>query len=488
MAISNKKNQSKHDDSDDNQLSRRKFMQAAGVGAGALAVSAISNHTSAGHPLPKGSNSSHYDAIVVGAGFAGLTAARELRHDGKRVLVLEASNRLGGRTFTSTFAGHKVELGGMELHWVQPHVWAETKRYNLDIEAADDGQFNKIVLFADGELKEIPVGEALSGLAESWTRFNEDARAIYPRPYDPFFQEDFKTLDNISYQDRIDSLNLPKDQANLLGAILSMSTSGFVKDAAYIEQLRWWSLSGWSFEVLMDTAAYQMKDGMNALSKAIADDADADIKLNTPVYRVEHNKERVKVFTDNDEIFTADSLVMTAPLPTLKDFEFEPALPVAKLEASNESHNGHGTKMYVRVKGQHPGYRAFASNPYPVSLMYTKYVDVETDSTIFLCFGPSSDLLDMNDDAAIQKVVDDLLPGGQVLEAFGYDWNADPYAQGTWCTFKTEQTTKYLAELQKPDGRLFFASSDFASGWRGFIDGAIESGLQAADDIKKLLS
>ena len=468
------------------QLSRRKFIQTASVGA-ALATGVNTSTSSYAKQSNTAviMNKSHYDVIVVGAGFAGLTSARELRHDGKNVLVLEASNRIGGRTFTSEFAGHKVELGGMEIHWVQPHVWAETKRYHLDIEPAGDGQVNQVVVYTDGKRKEISPPQAFTYLQEAWEKFNEDSRAVFPRPYDPFFQDNYKKYDHISYQDRIDSLNLQEDQASILGGILSMSCSGFTNEASLVEQLRWWSLSGWSFEVLLDTASYQLKDGMNAMIQAMADDGNADIKLNAPVYRVEHNIDRVTITTEDDEIFTADAVVMAIPLPTLKDIEFAPKLSPEKIAASKEGHTGHGTKMFVRVKGQYPGFWAFAPNPNPISLMYTKIVD--SDSTIFLCFGPSNDLIDINDDEAVQSAVNKLLSGVNVIESFGYDWNADPFAQGTWCTFKKTQMTKYLAELQKPEGRVFFASSDFASGWRGFIDGAIESGLKTAYEIKRLL-
>lgn len=55
-----------------------------------------------------------HDVVVVGAGFAGLTAARELRHRGASVLVLEARDRIGGRTWTDHRLGHDLEIGGTE--------------------------------------------------------------------------------------------------------------------------------------------------------------------------------------------------------------------------------------------------------------------------------------------------------------------------------------------------------------------------------------
>ena len=73
------------------------------------------------------------DVVVIGGGFAGLTAARELRHAGLDVLLLEARERIGGRTMTTEMSGHTVELGGTWVHWYQPHVWAELTRYGIGV-------------------------------------------------------------------------------------------------------------------------------------------------------------------------------------------------------------------------------------------------------------------------------------------------------------------------------------------------------------------
>jgi monoamine oxidase len=73
------------------------------------------------------------DVVVIGAGFAGLVAARELGRAGLDVLVLEARGRVGGRTWTDRRLGHDLELGGTWVHWVQPHTWAEMTRYGRQI-------------------------------------------------------------------------------------------------------------------------------------------------------------------------------------------------------------------------------------------------------------------------------------------------------------------------------------------------------------------
>ncbi len=83
-----------------------------------------------------------FDTIVIGGGIAGLTAARDLRQAGLSVLVLEARERLGGRTWYRPFAGtdQNVEMGGTWLvERYQPHIAAEIERYGLPVAQSPAG-------------------------------------------------------------------------------------------------------------------------------------------------------------------------------------------------------------------------------------------------------------------------------------------------------------------------------------------------------------
>src|SRR5437588_11114709 len=94
-----------------NSFSRRDMLRLLGVGAtGALFPDAACAASDA--PPPR-----RLDTIVVGAGMAGLAAARALRRSGKQIAVLEARDRVGGRVKAGKLAGHAIDLGGM---WVGP--------------------------------------------------------------------------------------------------------------------------------------------------------------------------------------------------------------------------------------------------------------------------------------------------------------------------------------------------------------------------------
>ena len=123
-------------------------------------------------------------SVVIGAGFAGLVAARELGRAGFGVLVLEARGRVGGRTWTDRRLGHDLELGGTWVHWVQPHTWAEMTRYGREITrspAAGEAYW----LGAGGAPRAGTLEEFMALIADGQQAIVDDVRAAIPRGIDP---------------------------------------------------------------------------------------------------------------------------------------------------------------------------------------------------------------------------------------------------------------------------------------------------------------
>ena len=110
-----------------------------------------------------------FDVIVIGGGFAGVTAAREATLDGASTLLLEARDRLGGRTWTHRWNETDVELGGGGVHWHQPHVWAEITRAGLGVELGEDAQVGGG--FAGDERRSGPLAERDAIAERGWDRF-----------------------------------------------------------------------------------------------------------------------------------------------------------------------------------------------------------------------------------------------------------------------------------------------------------------------------
>jgi monoamine oxidase len=114
---------------------------------------------------------------------------------------------------------------------------------------------------------------------------------------------------------------------------------------------------------------------------------------------------------------------------------------------------------------------------------------LDDGSQLVFAFGPDAHRLPPGDDQAVRRAITDLLPSQVQIEAVAaHDWCADEFSRGTWSAFRPGQLSGSLAALQAPHGRVFFAGSDVADGWNGFMDGAIESGLAAARSVFQLLA
>lgn len=428
-----------------------------------------------------------WDVIVVGGGFAGVTAARNLSQRGLSTLVVEARDRLGGRTDNQIFSGHKIEVGGTWIGWGQPHVWAEKMRYGLAIAESAAAKPDAQYIWMDDGRPVVGTANQYWGLmGPAYDAFYDPARRALPEPYDPLLVKANEQYDRISAGRAIDALNVTKVQRELLHSFAAINGHSSSYTSSYLDQLRWIALSGFSNSFMWDNLGrYRLADGTETLIGRMVDDGRAEIELNTPVSHIGQTGAGVDVTTKSGEAYRARAAVVALPLNVLAKVGFSPSLPRVKHNASARRHTGSGTKVWAKVTGRRPSFFANGPERLPLNFLWTEFND--GDSQLLVGFGASRELLDINSRVQVQKAVRHFLPDAEVTEIHGHDWTADPYSLGTWCMYPPGLLTSSLAALQRPEGALFFATSDIASGWRGFIDGAIESGAVAAERVAKRL-
>jgi monoamine oxidase len=417
-----------------------------------------------------------YDAIVIGAGFAGVTAARELSLRGLSTLLLEARPRLGGRTLTTRRSGHDIEMGGTWIGWLQPHVWSEITRYGLSIAESASAAATRAVWMDQGKRIDGDM-RGYAGLMEPMTNaFYAPAQEAFPRPYDPLFKKGFEKLDAMSAAAAIERLDLPLVQKGLALSFAGINGHASPEESSYLDQLRWYALGGLNIWRLWDNLArYRIEGGTRSLIDHMQADSRAVLKLESPVAAVRQQEGGVTVETRAGTRFAARAAIVAVPLNCIADIEFAPGVSATKLRVSRARHTGSGTKVYARIKTASPVFLAHGTHDMPLNFLWTEYDD--RDSQLLVGFGPSPRLLEIADDRAVLRAVRAFVPDAELIECFGYDWNIDPWSRGTWCMYRPNVLTADLRELQRAEGKVHFCGSDIANGWRGFIDGAIESGL-----------
>ena len=427
------------------------------------------------------------DVVVIGAGFAGLIAARELANSGLDVVVLEARHRVGGRVWTDHRLGHDLELGGTWVHWVQPHTWAELTRYGRGIVRSPRTE-EAYWLGAGGHVRTGTLDEFTALIAPGQARIVHDALTALPRPADPAASPNLATLDSRSLQDRVDELELGEEERRANESVWVGHANARPDAVGLVSALRWAAATGGSWELMHEASAtYRVDGGMTAFAGDIARDVRGSIRLGQRVRSIRQDRDGATVvYGEAGNTIRARRVVVTAPFNTIDRIGFAPPLTGAVARMNAEKSASRGVKTWIKVRGPVKRFFAYSSQAHPLSVVKSEFI--ADDASILVGFGPDHEAFDVTSvrdaQAALEVWRDDL----EVLDVAGHDWMADDLAGTTWQLFRPGQLTRDLAGLQEPQGVVHFATSDNANLWGGFIDGAIESGLRTAARIRQELT
>jgi monoamine oxidase len=417
------------------------------------------------------------DLIVVGGGFAGLTAAREAALRGRSVLLLEARDRLGGRTWRADWHGLAVEYGGAWVHWHQPHTWSEITRAGLEVAVSGGAE---VAAWYVGEERRSGSIEQRDAIARpGWDRFVEGVREALPVPHDPTRALGaLARFDRLSIAERLDELELSDEERAVLTAELESLAHAPLDQAGAVSVLRWHALSGYSLELTQFTGGrVTIVGGTRALLDAIAATAPFERRLDMTVTAVTQREDRVEVAMRDGSELAARAVVVAVPLNALGAIEFTPGLSEDKRRAIALGQASRGIKIFIRARGEPVAHNTVRPH-HPFGYLGTEWVNGD-GSQLLIGFGADAERCDPTDLPALQGQLEAILPGYEVLDATAHDWLADEMSRGTWAIHRPGWYEHHHAAMQIPEGRVLLAGSDIANGWAGFIDGAIESGLRA---------
>lgn len=431
--------------------------------------------------------------IVIGAGFAGLTSARDLALKGHKVLVIEARDRIGGRAWTAHTDQGKLEIGGTWVHWVQPHIYSELRRYGLDRFSVTESHPEGCEAVCKPNRAEaarvVPPEQAQQGDAEMEALLGkfmdidkQGGRSVIPYPFDVAASiaanPEYPIIDRLSIADRVEQLHNISDEERAALKEYAASFFGTPPEVgSFTEVLHTFALSCFSPQMIEEsTMKFKISSGTTALALAILNDFAGDRLLCSPVTKIAQGEGvyPVTVSVKSGSSFRAKKIISTIPINSMSSVQFQPPLSDLQKEAFTTGVTFARTdKLLCKTsvdlsKGLsiscEGGDMPFSSG----------FVDGKgEDQTLVLLAHPD---IHLGETADTIKMVETLRPDGLPLtSAYASLWSEDPFAGGVMPVRGPGYIEKYHKELQKGHGNLYFCGSDFADGWRGFMDGAFES-------------
>jgi monoamine oxidase len=424
--------------------------------------------------------------IVVGAGIAGLAAARRLKLQGATVLILEARNRIGGRVWTDTsMSGVSLDLGAS---WIQGSngnpITSLARSFDLRTSPTD---FENIALYD-------PLGRRL-GNAEV-ARVETNYRSVLQRLEklrDAMRAEGREDLSlQAGFERVLARLNLTdRERAELNFAIHAEIEDEYAADATELSLFNWDQDEGFGGSNELFPGGYgQIADG---LARGL------DIRLAMPVVRIEHSDRGVVIKTQKDT-FTADRVIVTLPLGVLKRglITFSPGLPEQKLIAIRRLGMGTLNKVYLRFpkvfwpkENDVLGLMSQTKGQWGEWINYFRYTG-EPILVGFNCGKYARALEGLANHQITEAAMNALrgIYGGSIPDPADVvitRWAADPFTLGAYSSIPPRASGKDYDTLAAPIGdRVFFAGEATSRTYPATVHGAFLSGEREARRISKL--
>ncbi len=446
--------------------------------------------------------------VVIGAGLSGLAAARRLEAAGVESIVLEARDRVGGRTEGGhTEGGTPVELGGQWLGPTQTRMYALVEE--LGLETFPTYNTGKHVVQLGGKQSRMASKRGavpklnpfvLADLLQGMTRFKRLAGTV---PLDqPWTAPDARALDNQTFETWI-RRNLRTETGRAYFRVATEAV--FSAESGNLSALHalFYAHSGTDLEGLLSTDRGAQQDrivgGSIRITETMADALGDRVRLDHPVRRIEQGDGGVSVTTRDGEVFRGDRVIVTLP-PTLAGrLEYQPILPPWRDQLTQRLPAGSVIKLYAVY--EEPFWRSdgltgqAASDEGPVKVTFDNSPPEGTPG-VLMGFMEANDgrqashlTLEERRRAAMACFVRYFGPqAAHPIEYLERDWTAEEFSRGCYgAHFTPGVWGDFGPALTEPVGRLHWAGAECSSVWNGYMEGAVRSGEQTADDVLAVL-
>lgn len=456
--------------------------------------------------------------IIVGAGMAGLVAASLLKDAGHNVVVIEASERVGGRVHTvrsPLTAAQYIEVGAMRIPSIHYLTLAYVQKFHLPVNLFINTT-PKDLIYVNGiktrlkdyqrspDILNYPVSPNEKGKSD------EELFNLVARPIVNFINQDPQRNWSIVAKE-FDKYSLDTFlRHNPVGPILSPGAIDMIKVLYGVEGVSELSFIEILREVLIlanpDIYFYEITGGFDQLPKAFLPQLQEDILFQQKMTKIVQHDNQVTIHSVESKTLqpfsiTGDLAIITVPFSVLQFVEVEPyhSFSYHKWKAIRTLHYVPSTKIGLQFKsrfwekeGMYGG-RTITDIP----IKFTYYPSYGFDQTRGVVVGSytwGNDAIiwdSMSEKDRVSQALKYLaiIHGNHIYREFetgvAYSWVQNPFSAGAFALFKPEQETELYPYLSPPEGRVHFAG-EHTSLPHAWIQTAIESGIRVANEVNGL--
>uniref|UniRef100_A0A8D0SWY5 Amine oxidase n=2 Tax=Sus scrofa TaxID=9823 RepID=A0A8D0SWY5_PIG len=423
----------------------------------------------------KANNAGHMvDVVVIGGGISGLSAAKLLNEYGINVLVLEARDRVGGRTYTVRNENvDYVDVGGAYVGPTQNRILRLSKELGL-------------------ETYKVNVNECLV----QYVKIPADA------PWESPHAEEW---DKMTMKDLIDKICWTKTAKRFASLFVNINVTSEPHEVSALWFLWYVKQCGGTTRIFSVTNGGQERKfvgGSGQVSERIMHLLGDRVKLRCPVTYVDQSGDNIIVETLNHELYECQYVISAIPPTLTAKIHFRPELPSERNQLIQRLPMGAIIKcmMYYKEafwkKKNYCGCMIIEDEEAPISITLD---DTKPDGSLpaimgFILARKADRLAKVHKEIRKRKICElyaKVLGSQEALHPVHYEeknWCEEQYSGGCYTAyFPPGIMTQYGRVIRQPVGRIFFAGTETATQWSGYMEGAVEAGERAAREILNAL-
>ena len=432
--------------------------------------------------------------LVVGAGLSGLYAATLLEQFGYSVQVVEGRQRVGGRVYTLDDVPGHPEAGANTIAPNYGRIIDIAKCLHVPLHQPSRVLPSSYVV--DGKL--------LS--AEDWPAWlgnplPEGLKHLTPDRISGHFLKDFPFVANADWRNPayaehdlsaasfFKSKGLNESAVSLID--VNNSYGNTLRETSLLSLYRVFSTFGRA--VSMKRLTLEAASGNMRITEHMAASLSKPVVLGQKIVEVQQSSELVGAVSDSGDVFEADAIIITSPVPALRDIDFTPRLSSIQRAAFEQVDYHKVTQVHLITR--EPFWEAINQTASywtngPLGRVFSRKtpgVDDSYSMTLWIN-GNACDAFDtLPADLAKERIIEELnkiMPGAKDKVELKklVSWRNEPLSQGTWAIWKPGQVGKYFATLHQPMGKIFFAGEHTSYSYSG-MEGAAESGERAVMEV-----